>query len=116
MLYLNAYDFNCLPFKNHLLLAYTGMWLGKRTIKKSFEIEFTDLASLLLTRRYNMNLGPFRYVELNIDSSEIPEFKSLTFLRFITLLSLNSSESFIKISQRTAMIFIILCTYSAGKN
>lgn len=42
MLYLDAYDFNCLPFKNHLLLAYTGMWLRKRTIKKSFEIEFTD--------------------------------------------------------------------------
>lgn len=98
MLYLNVYDFNCLLFKNYLLFVYIGMWLGKRIIKKSFEIEFIDLVSLLFIRRYNMNLGFFRYVELNIDFSEILEFKSFIFLRFIILLFFNSSESFIKIS------------------
>ena len=46
-------------------------------------------------------------MELNIDSSEIPEFKSLTFLRFLTLLSLNSKGSFIllQLLKKAAMIF-----------
>lgn len=47
-------------------------------------------------------------MELNIDTSEIPEFKSLTFLRFLTLLSLNIKGSFIllQLVKKTAMIFI----------
>lgn len=47
-------------------------------------------------------------MELNIDSSEIPEFKSLTVLRFLTLLSLNIKGSFIllQLVKKTAMIFI----------
>lgn len=53
-----------------------------------------------------MHWCPFRYVELNIDSSEIPEFKSLTFLRFITFCQQQWKFYYIKISQKTAMIFI----------
>lgn len=28
--------------KISLVLAYIGMWVGRKIIKKSFEIEFTD--------------------------------------------------------------------------
>lgn len=56
-------------------------------------------------------------MELNIDSREVPEFKSLTLLKFITLLSLNSDGSFIvlKLVKKSNVFFIYYIMHIAGK-
>lgn len=57
-------------------------------------------------------------MELNIDSREVPEFKSLTLLKFITLLSLNNNGSFIvlKLVKKSNDFFHLLYYAYSWKN